>query len=173
MWRDIATIVAENCVNPETKRPYTVTMIEKAMQDLHLSVNATRSSKSQVHIFVFAAVFVYWKFTHEVLTKPLLCDWLSQALEVIKQLQEKNIIPIQRAQMRIRIVMANNKDTKKLREKMMPMIANVEDEDFGEEYELVSILLMNTLNCSLYVTLNWRHKRNCRSAPSTQANFVW
>ncbi|RUS21243.1 ribosome maturation protein SBDS-like protein [Endogone sp. FLAS-F59071] len=106
MWRDIATIVAENCVNPETKRPYTVTMIEKSMQDLHLSVNATRSSK-------------------------------SQALEVIKQLQEKSIIPIQRAQMRIRIVMANSKDTKKLREKMMPMIANVEDEDFGDEYELI------------------------------------
>jgi len=106
MWRDIATIVAENCVNPETKRPYTVTMIEKAMQDLHLSVNATRSSK-------------------------------SQALDVIKQLQEKNVIPIQRAQMRIRIVMANNKDTKKLREKMMPMIANVEDEGFGDEYELI------------------------------------
>lgn len=48
MWKDIANIVTDNCVNPQTKRPYTVTMIEKAMQDLHLSVNPKRSSKSQV-----------------------------------------------------------------------------------------------------------------------------
>jgi hypothetical protein len=47
MWKDIANTVTDNCVNPQTKRPYTVTMIEKAMQDLHLSVNPKRSSKSQ------------------------------------------------------------------------------------------------------------------------------
>jgi ribosome maturation protein SDO1 len=107
MWRDIATIVADNCINPQTKRPYTVTMIEKAMHDLHLSVNPNRSSK-------------------------------SQALDVIKQLQEKKEMPIQRAQMRVRITMAQTKETKKLREKMTPLLANVEDEDFaGDEYELV------------------------------------
>ncbi|KAJ1932007.1 hypothetical protein EC988_009599, partial [Linderina pennispora] len=37
MLRDIATIVAEKCINPTTQRPYTVTMIEKAMGDLHYS----------------------------------------------------------------------------------------------------------------------------------------
>ncbi|KAH3888889.1 ribosome maturation protein SBDS-like [Dreissena polymorpha] len=47
MFRDIATIVADKCVNPETKRPYTVTMIEKAMKDLHFSVKPTRNSKQQ------------------------------------------------------------------------------------------------------------------------------
>lgn len=52
MWRDIATIVADNCINPQTKRPYTVTMIEKAMHDLHLSVNPNRSSKSQVRVVI-------------------------------------------------------------------------------------------------------------------------
>ena len=41
-------MVAEKCVNPETKRPYTVTMIEKAMSELHLSVNVNRNTKSQV-----------------------------------------------------------------------------------------------------------------------------
>ena len=51
-YRDIATIVAEKCVNPETKRPYTVTMIEKAMNDLHFSVNPNRNAKQQViHTF--------------------------------------------------------------------------------------------------------------------------
>lgn len=108
MWRDIATIVTDNCVNPQNQRPYTVTMIEKAMQDLHLSVNPKRSSK-------------------------------SQALDVIKQLQEKQILPIQRAQMRIRLTLPQTKEAKKLREKLHPMMTSIEDEDFDAgEYELVS-----------------------------------
>ena len=46
--RDIITTVAEKCVNPETKRPYTVTMIESAMEQLHFSVHPNRSAKQQV-----------------------------------------------------------------------------------------------------------------------------
>lgn len=48
MFRDIATIVAEKCVNPETKRPYTVSLIERAMKDVHYSVKANKSTKQQV-----------------------------------------------------------------------------------------------------------------------------
>nr|KAF6490900.1 SBDS ribosome maturation factor [Molossus molossus] len=48
MFRDIATIVAEKCVNPETKRPYTVILIERAMKDIHYSVNTNKSTKQQV-----------------------------------------------------------------------------------------------------------------------------
>ncbi|GAA6235754.1 ribosome maturation protein SBDS [Lates japonicus] len=47
MFRDIATIVAEKCVNPETKRPYTVNLIERAMKDIHYSVKANKSTKQQ------------------------------------------------------------------------------------------------------------------------------
>ena len=47
-YRDIATIVAEKCVNPETKRPYTVNLIERAMKDIHYSVKPNKSSKQQV-----------------------------------------------------------------------------------------------------------------------------
>ena len=50
MFRDIATIVSDKCVNPDTKRPYTVTMIEKAMKDLHFSVKPTRNTKQQVSL---------------------------------------------------------------------------------------------------------------------------
>ena len=50
MFRDIATIVADKCVNPETNRPYTVTLIERAMKDCHISVKPTRSTKQQVRI---------------------------------------------------------------------------------------------------------------------------
>ncbi|KAF9571089.1 hypothetical protein EC968_001008 [Mortierella alpina] len=108
MYRDIATTVAEKCVNPETKRPYTVTMIEKAMADLHLSVNPSRSAK-------------------------------SQALDVIKQLLEKKTIPIARAQMRIRIIVPS-KDGKRIKEKLMAMIASKEDEDLDENYEWTCLI---------------------------------
>ena len=47
MYRDIATIVADKCVNPETNRPYTVTLIESTMKDLHVSVKPTKSTKKQ------------------------------------------------------------------------------------------------------------------------------
>ncbi|CAL7933177.1 unnamed protein product [Xylocopa violacea] len=47
MFKDIATTVANKCVNPETKRPYTVTMIEKAMKDIHFSVKPNRNAKQQ------------------------------------------------------------------------------------------------------------------------------
>ncbi|KAJ3190096.1 hypothetical protein HDU85_000387 [Gaertneriomyces sp. JEL0708] len=103
--KDIATTVADKCVNPETKRPYTVTMIEKAMADLHFSINPKRNAK-------------------------------QQALEVIKQLQEKKTIPIARAQMRIRVV-TPGKDGKRIKEKITSLINSIEDEDWGDEYELI------------------------------------
>lgn len=48
MFRDIATIVADKCVNPVTNRPYTVTLIESAMRDLHISINLSKNTKQQV-----------------------------------------------------------------------------------------------------------------------------
>ncbi|GAB6018831.1 hypothetical protein CHUAL_000492 [Chamberlinius hualienensis] len=45
--KDIATIVADKCVNPDTKRPYPVSMIEKAMKDVHYSVKPNRNAKQQ------------------------------------------------------------------------------------------------------------------------------
>lgn len=60
-FREIATIVADKCVNPLTKLPYPVGMIEKAMNDLHFSVNFNKNSKQQVHIkyqtYVYSFMF--------------------------------------------------------------------------------------------------------------------
>lgn len=47
LFKDIATNVADKCVNPETKRPYPVTMIEKAMKEAHFSVKPNRNAKQQ------------------------------------------------------------------------------------------------------------------------------
>ena len=37
-FREIATVVADKCLNPDTQRPYTISQIERAMKDVHFSV---------------------------------------------------------------------------------------------------------------------------------------
>ncbi|XP_066587875.1 ribosome maturation protein SBDS [Prorops nasuta] len=96
MFKDIATTVADKCVNPESKRPYPVTMIEKAMKDVHFSVKPNRNAK-------------------------------QQALEVIPQL--KTIMPLERAQMRLRIFISG-KEVKKLREKLVKLTSKIETEEW-------------------------------------------
>lgn len=109
LHRDIITIIAEKCVNPNTKRPYTVSMIEKAVQELPHSWTLTKSAK-------------------------------QQALETIRLLTEKNIIPIARAQMRLRIVLGG-KEAKKTKEKLAPCFAAIEEEQFdGDELELICLI---------------------------------
>ena len=50
LYRDISTIVSDKCINPETKRPYPVTTIEKVMSDLHVSIHPNKSAKQQVRL---------------------------------------------------------------------------------------------------------------------------
>ena len=52
LFRDIATIVAEKCVDPETKRPLTVSLVERAMKDIHFSVSEKKNAKVQVFIII-------------------------------------------------------------------------------------------------------------------------
>jgi len=47
LYKDIATIIAEKCVHPETQRQIPVGLIEKAMHDIHYSVNPGQSAKKQ------------------------------------------------------------------------------------------------------------------------------
>lgn len=46
-FRDIATIVMQKTINPETKRPYTISMIERLMHEIHFAVDPNSSSKKQ------------------------------------------------------------------------------------------------------------------------------
>lgn len=81
-YRDIATIVSEMCVNPETKRPYTVTVIERAMkEDIHYSINMNRNAK-------------------------------QQALQVIKLLQENISIERAQMRLRLYVPGKNSKNVK-------------------------------------------------------------
>ena len=48
--REIATLVAEKCVDPATQSPYSVSIIEKAMTEAGYSVRANKNAKSQVRL---------------------------------------------------------------------------------------------------------------------------
>uniref|UniRef100_A0A915EEL6 Ribosome maturation protein SBDS n=1 Tax=Ditylenchus dipsaci TaxID=166011 RepID=A0A915EEL6_9BILA len=45
--KEIATLVANMCVDPETKRPYSSAVIEKALRDQHFNLKANRNAKQQ------------------------------------------------------------------------------------------------------------------------------
>lgn len=47
-FRDIATIVMQKTFNTETQRPYTISMIERLMHEIHFAVDPNSSSKKQV-----------------------------------------------------------------------------------------------------------------------------
>ncbi|ETV81536.1 SBDS family rRNA metabolism protein, variant [Aphanomyces astaci] len=47
LFQEIATIVAEKCVNPESNRPYPFSVIERAMKEIHYSLIPNRSAKQQ------------------------------------------------------------------------------------------------------------------------------
>jgi len=46
-FKDIANVVADKTINPETKRPYTVSIIERSMKDIHFSIKPNQSAKQQ------------------------------------------------------------------------------------------------------------------------------
>mmetsp|Transcript_35941 Transcript_35941/g.94228 ORF Transcript_35941/g.94228 Transcript_35941/m.94228 type:complete len:252 (-) Transcript_35941:310-1065(-) len=47
LFTEIANTVAARCVNPDTSRPYTIAQIERAMKDIHYSVQPAHSAKKQ------------------------------------------------------------------------------------------------------------------------------
>lgn len=47
LYRDIATIVADKCVNPNSNRPYPFSVIERLMKEIHYAVVPNRTAKQQ------------------------------------------------------------------------------------------------------------------------------
>ena len=72
--KEIATMVADMCVDPSTKRPYPVSQIEKAMREVHFSLKPNRSSKQQV-----LSVFVYQSCYRR---KPKCCSCVEMLSEM-------------------------------------------------------------------------------------------
>ncbi len=47
MFKDVAGVLVEKCVNPESSRPYTLALIERALRDVHFNVDLKKSAKQQ------------------------------------------------------------------------------------------------------------------------------
>jgi len=99
--REIATLVAEKCVDPATQAPYSVSIIEKAMAEAGYSVRANKNAKSQVS-------------------------------ECIKILQSDSTLPIERAKMRIRVVVPAT-DMSGLRGRLLESVDKLEHEEETKE----------------------------------------
>lgn len=97
-FKEIATMVADKTVNPETNRPYPVTIIEKSMKDAHYSIKPNKNVK-------------------------------SQALDVIKLLKEH--MPIEKAQMRVKITVKDLQD-KKIRFETIPKLLKTKENESWE-----------------------------------------
>ena len=61
----------------------------------------------------------------------------AQALELIKKIQEAEVLPMRRSRMRIRVTMPS-KDAKRIGGRVKEE-GEVEEEDAGEEWEVVSL----------------------------------
>ena len=47
MFREVATIISEKCVDPSSDRPYTLNVVERAMKQAHIAVDPSQSAKKQ------------------------------------------------------------------------------------------------------------------------------
>eukprot|EP00210_Caulerpa_lentillifera_P003786 g3617.t1 len=47
LYKDVASILAEKCVDPKTNRQYTATIIERALKDVHFNPDLKKSAKQQ------------------------------------------------------------------------------------------------------------------------------
>ncbi|KAE9556738.1 hypothetical protein FO519_000144 [Halicephalobus sp. NKZ332] len=43
-FKELANMIADMCVNPDTKRPYSTTVIEKTLKDVHFTMKSNRSA---------------------------------------------------------------------------------------------------------------------------------
>lgn len=89
LFRDIATIVAEKCVDSETKRPMTVGLVERAMKEAHYSV--TKKSAKQQALQVIKVLKERIPIERAQMRLRLTVPKLDE--ETVKsQLQEKELI---------------------------------------------------------------------------------
>lgn len=86
LFKDVATLVVEKCINAETKQALTISQVETAMKECHVALNPNNSAK-------------------------------QQALKVIKILEEKSSLKIERAKMRLQVD-TSPEGAKDLREKV-------------------------------------------------------
>ncbi|KAL0633021.1 hypothetical protein Q9L58_008083 [Maublancomyces gigas] len=117
---EVVSLVASMCVDPETKRVYTASMIEKALQELSSRKREGEEGETGPG----------W---HGVTEKK---SSKAQALEAIKALVHHQPIAIARARMRLRIVCP-----KRTKEKVQEFVEEIEEDGYeGGNWECVGFV---------------------------------
>ena len=47
LFKDVASVLSDKCINPDNNKPYTISMLERALKDVHFSVDLHRNAKQQ------------------------------------------------------------------------------------------------------------------------------
>lgn len=119
---EVVSLVASMCVDPETKRVYTASMVEKALQELSSRKREGEGEEGETG--------PGW---HGVTEKK---SSKAQALEAIKALVYHQPIAIARARMRLRIVCP-----KKIKEKVQEFVEEIEEDGYeGGNWECVGFV---------------------------------
>lgn len=131
MHNEVLRLVAEKCIDPGSKRPYTSSMIEKALAELRENPKFQEEPK----------------WTGVVAGKPA----KALALDAIKALVAHQPLPIARTRMKIRVMLPAGV-YKKMKPTVMEMFEVVSNEEFlgsDEGWECVG-----TVEPGKYKTLN-------------------
>lgn len=137
--REIIHLVAEKTVDPSTNRPHTTSMIEKALDELHFSVNLSKSSKTQA-----------LELIKSLSSRP-------------------EIISISRSQMKIRLTIPTKakQEIKRLKPTIIELINKLElDETDEDRWELVGSIDPSNFKV-ISDLLNQSQLRNSSSSSST------
>lgn len=50
-FKELSNMIASMCVNPETKKPYSPSIIEKTLRDIGFNPKSSRSTKQNVNVY--------------------------------------------------------------------------------------------------------------------------
>jgi len=109
-FREVATIICDKCVNEDTQRPFPLDVIEAAMKE-ELHFSVNPNKSAK-----------------------------SQALQVIKEMQSKKCLPIQRGHMRLKITIPDKKIGSKIKPEIAHLCICIEKETFGAAHVLVVLM---------------------------------
>jgi len=142
LFKDVASVLSEKCINPDNNKPYTISMLERALKDVHFSVDLHRNAKQQalevsfswlMHVadtlLVCLLVQLHCHLWHKVHMCPAVVFVVkSSLLQALPVLQAK--FAIKRALMRLQIQVPKSckAEAMDLLEKLQ---ADVESRDFS------------------------------------------
>ena len=94
MTKEIASIVASQCVNSNTQRPLTASMVERAMKQIGFSVKPTKAEKAQALVLIRRLQEAKYPITRarirlKFITKPEFEERMVAMLPIVESVERK------------------------------------------------------------------------------------